>query len=404
MNDYNVPRQLAAAALIALLAGCALFHKKPAPVPAPVQAAPPASTVVTPAPATAQPVLETTAPIRYTVKKGDTLWGIASMYLKTPWAWPDIWYANPDIKNPHLIYPGDVLILGTNAQGQPSLSVERNGQVVTEATPPPANATAAAPAPAPSQPATGLPVTKLGPQVHYLPLNQAVAPIPLDGLRPFLDKTMVVGSGDLDKYGYIITSFNQGPISGAQEEVYAKNLNNADGARYEIYRLGDKYVDPATGDNLGYQATYIGSAQVEAWGDVQKLMITSSTQEARAGDRLVPANGGSAVDLNFFPHPPSGTVQIDIVSVLAGVGQIGSNDVVVVSGGTDAGVTPGTVLGIYRKGGTAKDPNGFFGVSVQLPTERTGTLMVFRSFKQLSYALVMTANSEIHVADIVANP
>ncbi|MGE5625305.1 MAG: LysM peptidoglycan-binding domain-containing protein [Bacillota bacterium] len=394
MNNYNARRCLAVAMMAGILGGCAHAPKKAAPAPAPAPA-----TVAAPAPATAAPAMQESAPLRYTVKKGDTLWGIASLYLKTPWAWPDIWYANPAIKNPHLIYPGDVLILGTNAAGQPTLSVERNGQVVTEATPAPAPAPATA---APAAPASSLPVTKLSPQARYLPLNQAVAPIPLDGLRPFLDKTMVVSSGELDKYGYIVTSFNQSPASGANEEVYARNLNNADGARYEIYRLGDKYVDPASGDKLGYEARYIGTAQVETWGDIQKLMITTSVQEAIAGDKLIPATGGSAIDLNFYPHPPAKTVEGDIVSVLAGVGQIGSNDVVVVSRGTDDGVDPGTVLGIYRKGNKATDPNSWF--SVTLPTERTGTLMVFRSFKNMSYALVMQATSEIHVADIVGNP
>jgi len=397
MNDYNARRCLAVALLIGLLGGCAHAPKKPAPAPA---APPPATTVTAPAAATTPAaVLQPTAPMRYTVKKGDTLWGISSMYLKTPWAWPDIWYANQQVKNPHLIYPGDVLILGTNAEGQPSLSVERGGQVVTEATPPPSPATVSA---APAAPATGLPVTKLSPQARYLPLNQAVAPIPLDGLRPFLDRTKVVASGDLDKFGYIVTSFNQAPVTGSGEEVYARKLNNADGERYDIYRLGEKYVDPASGDNLGYQATYIGSASVETWGDIQKLMITSSIQEARSGDRLVPASGGSAIDLNFYPHPPSATVNADIVAVLGGVGQIGSSDVVVVSKGLEAGVTPGTVLGVYRKGNKVSDPNSIF--DAILPTERTGTVMVFRSFKQLSYGLVMQANSEIHVADIVGNP
>lgn len=131
MNDYNAPRYLAALLPLALLAACVHAPKKPAPAtPAPQPA-----TVSAPAEASAipAPVMQAAAPQRYTVKKGDTLWGISSMYLKNAWAWPDIWYANPAIKNPHLIYPGDVLILGYNQEGRPSISVERNGQVVTEA-------------------------------------------------------------------------------------------------------------------------------------------------------------------------------------------------------------------------------------------------------------------------------
>ena len=148
MNHYNVPRVVATGLAIALLSACALFHKKPAPAPAPVTA-PATATVAAPAAATAAPLMQPSAPQRYTVKKGDTLWGIASMYLRDAWAWPDIWYSNPDIKNPHLIYPGDVLILGYTSQGRPTLSVERNGETVTEASAAPVMAASVTPGAAP---------------------------------------------------------------------------------------------------------------------------------------------------------------------------------------------------------------------------------------------------------------
>ena len=417
MNHYTFPRYLAAGAALSLLAACAHHAVKPAPVaaaPAPATVVAPAAATV--APATA-PVMQATAPERYTVKKGDTLWGIASMYLRDPWRWPDIWYDNPSIKDPHLIFPGDVLILGRNAQGQPTLSVERNGTPVTEAT----NVTAAAPttaaaavsaapamaAAAPLQAVanSALPVTKLEPQPRYLPLSAAVTTVPLNGLLPYLSKTRVVGSSELDDTGYLLTAFNQGPASGAGEEVYARDMKPADGARYEILRKGDPYVDPDSGRTLGYEAIYIGDAQVEAWGDPTKLLITNSTQEAIKGDHFVPTNG-DPVSLNFFPHHPAKTIDGQIMAVLGGVGQIGQYDVLVLNRGSDDGLDPGAVLGIYRKGDKIKDPNASFfnSTRVTLPTERTGTLMVFRSFKNVSYALVMQANHEIHLADIVGNP
>lgn len=398
MNDYNAPRYLAVALLSGLLAACAHAPKKPAPAPV---AAPPPATVSAPAPATAAPVMQPTAPVRYTVKKGDTLWGIASLYLKDAWLWPDIWYANPAIRNPHLIYPGDVLVLGFNQQGQPTLSVERQGQTVTETSPPPVVTAAPAPAPAAN---SSLTVTKLEPQTRYLPLSEAVTAVPLDGVRPFLSGTRIIDKSELDKAGYLLTAFNGGPVSGGGDEVYARDLKPDNGTRYDVYRIGDKYVDPESGDTLGYEATFIGTSSVEAWGDTQKLLMTSAKLEARTGDRFLPASGGSDIDLSFFPHRPDKTVEGDIVAVLGGVAQIGQYDVVVLNRGSDAGVTPGTVLGIFRRGDKATDPNSWFGSSVTLPTERTGTLMVFRCFKNASYALVMHATNEIHVADIIANP
>jgi len=431
MNHYNAPRKLAAGLLLSLLAGCALFHKKPAPAPAPapVSAAPATATVAAPAAATqsAMPAMQPTAPDRYTVKKGDTLWSIASMYLKDPWRWPDIWYNNPGIKNPHLIFPGDVLILGHNAAGQPMLSVERNGQPAGENTPPPkanpdvlltnmpAAASSAAAVNAPqAQPvavaaaapsASALPVAKLSPQPRYLPLDAAVTTVPLNGLLPYLSKTRIMTDKEMDDSGHLVTAFNLGPASGTGDEVYARGLKASDGNRYEIFRKGDKYVDPDSGDNLGYEATYIGDAEVEAWSDPAKLMITNSTQEAISGDLFVP-NNGDTIALNFFPHHPIKTVDGQIVAVLGGVGQIGQFDVLVLNRGAAQGVDPGMVLGVYRQGEKVDDQNsGFFHrTTIRLPTERTGTLMVFRTFKDTSYALVMQATHEIHVADIVGNP
>ena len=398
MNDYNAPRYLAVLLPAALLAACAHAPQKPAPV----TPAPQAATVSAPAetsPAPAAPEMQATAPVRYTVKKGDTLWGIASIYLKQPWAWPDIWYANPDIKNPHLIYPGDVLILGYNQAGQPTLSVERNGQVVSEA-PPAVQATNVAPVQQPV-PMSGLPVTKLEPQVRYEDLSNAVTTVSLEGLRPFLSKTRIVSKSEMEDAGYLMQAQDAQPAMGADSEVYARNLKPAEGTRYAIYHLGDRYVDPENNDTLGYEAVYIGQAYVETWGDPQKALITSAVQEARAGDRFLPDNGSTSVDLSFPPHRPAKTVDGQIVSVLSGEAQIGQYDVVVLNRGSSQGVDPGTVLGIFRKGQKVSDP---LGGSVTTPVERSGTLMVFRSFDKASYAVVMQATREIHVKDVVANP
>lgn len=410
MNDYNAPRYLAALVPLALLAGCAHAPKKPAtppPAPAAVTAAP--TTSAAPAPAPVE--MQTEAPLRYTVKKGDTLWGISSMYLKSPWRWPDIWYANPDIKNPHLIYPGDVLILGHTASGEPTLSVERNGEVVSEA--PVAATVAAVTAASVAPPAqvqeevkmTGLPVTKLEPQVRYLPLSAAVTSVNLDGLRPFLSKTRVVTRREMADAGYILQAADAQPAMGANTEIYARDIKPAEGTRYAIFHLGDAYIDPENNDTLGYEGTYIGEATVQAWGDPQKVYITSAAKEARAGDRFLTEAGNGALDLNFPPHAPAKTISGQIAAVLSGEAQIGQYDVVLLNRGSKDGVDPGTVLGIYRKGQKVSDSNGgLFSGTVTTPTERSGTLMVFRSFDNSSYAVVMIAKREIHVADVVANP
>jgi hypothetical protein len=305
------------------------------------------------------------------------------------------------------------------------LTVQRNGQTATEASPPPVMAATAVEAPPPVTGNTtvnttanvpsaaapvaavanpGLPVSKFEPQPRYLPLSAAVTTVPLNGLLPYLSKTRVLSKDEMDS-GYVITSFDQAPAVGAGDEIYGRNMKTSDGSRYEIFRKGDEYVDPDSGDNLGYEATYIGDAEVEAWTDPVKLKITNSTQEIIPGDHLIP-NNGDTLTVNFMPHRPAKTVNGQIMSVLGGVDQVGQYDVVVLNRGTDDGVDQGTVLGSYRRGDTVKDLNAsFFSFSnVHLPAERNGTLLVFRSFKNVSYAVVMEATHEVHVDDLVANP
>lgn len=380
MNNYSATRYLAALSLAALLAACASTPKpKPAPAPAP----PPAAEQPAPPPVVVQPQ----APKRYVVKKGDTLWGIASMYLADPWRWPDIWYANPAIKNPHLIYPGDVLLLGY-VNGKPTITVQRNGQTVAET-----------PAPA------GLPVEKLSPKVRYEPLRQAIPVVELSSIQAFLSKTRVIDADELDHAGYLLSSIDGRPAIGVGGEVYARGLKQNQGNRYDLFRLGDAYIDPQSGDKLGYQATYIGTGDVERWGDPQKLVLSSTVQEALPGDRFLPVSE-EALNPTFLPHPPAKSINGQIMAVLGGVQQIGQFQVVVLNRGDADGLDPGTVLRIYRKGLKVDDPyaSGWFDGSVKLPDESSGTLMVFRTFKHVSYALIMRATREIHIADVVKNP
>ncbi|HEX5339520.1 MAG TPA: LysM domain-containing protein [Gammaproteobacteria bacterium] len=378
MNNYSATRTLAALSLAALLAACASAPKQKPVAPPP----PPPAPAVQPAP---PPVVQPQAPKRYVVKKGDTLWGIASMYLADPWRWPDIWYANPAIHNPHLIYPGDVLLLGY-VNGKPTITVQRNGQTVAEAP-------------------SGMSEEKLSPQVRYEPLEQAIPAVPLTSIQAFLSKTRIIDRDELESAGYLLRSLDGRPAIGKGGEVYARRLTQYHGARYDLYRLGDAYVDPESGDTLGYQATYIGAGTVENWSDPQKLILTATTQEALPGDRFLPASE-EVLNPNFLPHPPAKTVTGQIMAVLGGGKQIGQFQVVVLNRGSEDGLDPGTVLGIYRKGMEVDDPyaSGWFSGSVKLPDESSGKLMVFRSFKHVSYALIMRATREIHLKDVVRNP
>ncbi|MHB8424440.1 MAG: LysM peptidoglycan-binding domain-containing protein [Gammaproteobacteria bacterium] len=327
------------------------------------------------------------APLTYVVKSGDTLWGIASLYLRDPWRWPDIWYANPSIRNPHLIYPGDVLKLGY-VNGRPALSVIRHGRVVNEAASSPR-----------------LPVEVLKPEIRYQPLNEAIPAIPLNSIRQFLSATRVVSRDELKDSGYLLRSLDGRPLMAAGGAAYARGLKPSEGSRYNLYRLGGKYVDPKTGDTLGYQATYIGDGVVIRWGDPQKVVLTTTAQEAMAGDRFLPVVT-RRLNPNFMPHAPAKPVKADIIAVLGGMSQIGQYQVVVLDRGSDAGLDPGTVLAIYRHGSEISDPYAFddMSSSVRLPEERAGTLMVFRTFQKVSYALVMQARREIHILDVVRNP
>ena len=387
MKDYSATRYLTALCLAALLAACAHAPPKPAPATAPPPPPPPPQEQPAPPP---PPVMQPQAPRTYVVKKGDTLWGIASMYLQDPWRWPDIWYANPAIKNPHLIYPGDTLMLGY-INGRPTLTVVRNGQVVTEATPAPV--------------ATSLPVETLQPQIHYTELNQAIPVIPLNSIRQFLSGTRVVSKDELNDAGYLLQSVDGRPVIGVGGEVYARGLKQSEGGRYNLYRLGQKYLDPDNGDTLGYQATYIGDGSVERWGDPSKVLLTATAQEAMAGDRFLPV-ATQQLNQNYLPHAPANPVKGNIIAVLGGVLEIGQYEVVVLDRGSNAGLDQGTVLGIYSRGEKVSDPYSFDGLSgsVKLPEEREGTLLVFRTFPTVSYGLVMEAKSEIHLLDVVKNP
>lgn len=389
MKDYSATRYFTVSCLAVLLTACAHAPHKPVPAAAPPPPPPPAQEQPAPAPPPA-PVIQPQAPRTYVVKKGDTLWGLASMYLQDPWRWPDIWYANPAIKNPHLIYPGDTLLLGY-VNGRPSLTVVRNGQVVTEATPAPA--------------ASSLPVVNMQPQIHYTSLNQAIPAVPLNSIRQFLSGTRVVSKGELDNAGYLLQARNGEPVVGAGSEVYARGLKESEGGRYNLYRLGGKYVDPENGDTLGYQATYIGDGTVERWGDPSKVLLTATAQEAMAGDRFLPVTA-EQISQNFMPHAPAKPVNGQIIAVLGGVLEIGQYEVVVLDRGSNAGLDQGTVLGIYSHGKKVSDPYSFDGLSgsVKLPEEREGTLLVFRTFPTVSYGLVMEAKSEIHLLDVVKNP
>ena len=313
-------------------------------------------------------------PERYTVVKGDTLWDISALFLRDPWLWPEVWYVNPQIENPHLIYPGDEIIL-TYQDGRPLLSLQRGPQRVN----------------------------KLSPSIRATPLESAIPTIPLDAIAQFLTRPFVMEEGELELAPYIVHFLDDHIMGGAGISFYARSIQEQQPSRYSVVRPGKAYKDPDSGEILGYEATYIGDTDLQQTGDPAKLLITSSEREAVIGDRLLLANDDKPM-LNFQPRAPEVDIQGRIISVFNGVSQIGQYNVVVLNKGDRDGLEPGHVLEILQGGNEVRDIVAGRGATVTLPLEQAGHLMVFRTFERVSFALVMHATKPLHVLDWVRPP
>lgn len=351
------------------------------------------------------------APDRYTVQKGDTLWGISGRYLKEPWRWPELWKMNQEqLKNPHLIYPGDVIVLDRSS-GEPRLSLVQ------------------------------LDTTKLQPKIRSeASLSSAVPSILPSVIEPFLSKPMVVGENELDSAPRIVATADDRVTLGPGDRAFVQGITKDKGDQWQIFRRGDPLVDPENNQILGYEAVYLGEALVRQHGDVATIEITKSVQEIYRNDRLLPLGKQTPV-FAYVPQPPKSPVKGRIISTYGGLQETGPLSIVTLSKGSRDGLQVGTVLAIERsqtsarysqrtaplfgrEGPSGSDaPRTYYSEKIlpratlmeqgevitnkdiaQLPDQRYGLVMVFRTFDRASFALVMEASRPVTVSDYVTNP
>ncbi len=317
----------------------------------------------------------------YTVVKGDTLWDISGKFLERPWLWPEVWRINPQIENPHLIYPGDRIAL-VWVDGQPQLRLERGDAGRTVRMTPSSS-------------------ESLQPRVRATPLESAIPAIRLDAIQGFLVQNRVVEPGVLEAAPYVVQGESERIVLGAGDRVYVRG-RLPDSESFSIVRRGPLYVDPETNEVLGREATYIGLGQAVAQeGDIATMFVDSTREEVQVADRILPTEE-RRLQSTFFPSAPSAEVNGQILSVFGGVTQVGQFDVVVINRGEREGLEAGNVMAIYKRGALARDRVA--NETVRLPSERAGLLMVFRTFEKLSYGLVLETDRALAVNDQVRNP
>lgn len=374
----------------AVLAGCASTNPCNRPpkvvmLPSPAtQAAPPVASAPKPA-----PVVRKSAPFRYVVKPGDTLWGISTRFLRSPWLWPEIWYENPYIENAHLIYPGDVITLTTGGNGEPVLSISRGGTLVATTS---------------AQMRTRF----LKPKVQRTPLAKAIPTIPYDEIASLLSKPRVMTEEQYHNAPYVLQPTDARLLAAAPNSIYARGIpadQDQSGTQFAVVEKKRALVEPRNFCTLGYEVTYLGRGAITAPGDPTTLQLQASTQEIRAGDRLLPVETG-IVPSEFPLLTPRVVVDADIIDVIGGMEEVGQYQVVVLDRGSLSGLRMGDVLAVARPGGRIDDPyaHGALSRTVQLPNRHSGELVVFRVFPEVSFGLVLHALRPIRTGDLVTNP
>ncbi len=334
-------------------------------------------------------------PNSYVVKKGDTLWDISGKFLKKPWLWPEIWDVNPQIENPHLIYPGDEVAL-KYINGKPTIVVSRDGTVVNSAS---GDQSAFESNPLPENDGG---VVHLSPTVREQSLANAIPTIPGDVIQQFLVYPRVVDEETIKNAPYVIGDFEGRLASAAGHQIYVRGDLNEEQTSYGIFRQSKELRDPDTDELLGYEITHVGDSNLLHSGDPATMLITATRMETLAGDRVMSQNQNFVVH-NYLPRVPQIEGEGKVVSLFNAISQSGRNQVVVINMGKREGVRVGDVMAIEHRGGRIKDrfsgkPHDY----VNIPNTRIGVLMVFRTFEKVSYGLIMESTRPIHLHDAVA--
>ncbi|MGA7477721.1 MAG: LysM domain-containing protein [Azonexus sp.] len=317
-------------------------------------------------------------PDRHVVVRGDTLWGISGKFLKEPWRWPEIWNMNrEEIKNPHLIYPGQVVYLDRSGK-TPRL---RLGKPLK----------------------SGSGTVKLQPHVYSDPVQQAIPSIPPNQIEPFLSQPLVVEQGELDTVPRIVAGPEYRGMMGNGDQAFATAIPDASVVRWNIFRPGKPLIDPDTGATIGYEAFFLGNANLVQPGEPAALQITVAKEEIMRGDRLIPAPPVNII--SYVPHRPDNQVAARVMTIYGGVSEGGRASIVSLNRGKNDGLEVGHVLALFRNRiASAIDQDTMRRVDTPIPEERYALVFVFRVFNGVSYALVLESSKPVTVGDYARNP
>lgn len=323
--------------------------------------------------------MQENAPDRYVVVKGDTLWDISGKFLKDPWKWPQIWNMNKeDIKNPHWIYPGDVIVMD-NSSGSPRLRLLGNAKN------------------------DGLRANlKMDPRIRITQFESQAAPaIPANAIEPFLSKPLVVEEEAFIRAPRIALSPDDRLNMTTGDQAYAVGLAGNPGDQWQIFHGNKELRDPDTNELLGYEGTYVGDATTRKVGEVSTLQVSKVVQEVSIGDRILPKPRREYV--NYVPHVPDADIRGKVISTYGGVNDAGPYTTVVVNKGARDGLGLGHVLFAYKpprqiiKESSADDGK-------LTPPEKSATLFIYRVFPKLSYGLVLSSTVPVNLLDVVRRP
>jgi len=343
------------------------------------------------------------SPGRYTVAQGDTLWDIAGKFLEEPWLWPQVWQINPQIENPDLIYPGDVIELAYDANGDPILRLSRGDSPETTFA---------------SAGSTGLPTIRLSPEVRRESILSPIQAIPLDRIRGFLSDNSVISEQEFETAPYLLAEANGHALIGKGDEVFARGDWAGNVLAYDIVRRGRELSDPDTGLLIGVEALTVGAAELKSVNDDRgTMLVMQSNLEVKAGDRLIPRQT-TTIDSRYMPTPPAFDVDAAIVSIGTGRELGGLYDSLIINVGESAGIEPGHLLAVREPPQIVRDTHGELtvwqrfrsalgrnvGDRLEFPGETVATVLVYRVFENTSMALVLESSDAIRLNDRVLTP